>query len=110
LAVQSEGDQKELLIKQLPDRKLDLAEVYVLDYEKDTHAAPNKDGVIVPGAKEYQVIPVETFVSGEVFEGVEEKYLVCHPCHVHWVLVLSTTVFAQQTAVRATTPFAFAGC
>ena len=72
--MQSKGDNKELLIKQLPERQLDLGEVYVLDYEQDSHTTPKMTGVIVKGATNYQVIPVETFISGDAFEGVEEKY------------------------------------
>lgn len=79
--MQSEGDNKELLIKQLPERQLDLGEVYVLDYAQDSHTTPKMAGVIVKGATSYQPIPVETFISGDAFEGVEEKYVVCSPTH-----------------------------
>ena len=75
--MQGADENKELLIRQCPERQLDLGEVYVLDYETDKHATPKISGTIVKGACNYQVIPVETFVSGHAFEGVEEKHLVC---------------------------------
>lgn len=91
LPMQGAEEGKELLIRQLPERQLDLGEVYVLDYETDTHATPKISGTIVKGAVSYQVIPVETFVSGNAFEGVEEKYLVCvHTImHNYWCMHIS---------------------
>jgi hypothetical protein len=74
--VQGEEENKELL-KNLPDRTLNLGEVYVLDHEADTHSTPKVTGIIEKKPISYQVIPVETLISGEAFDDVEEKHLVC---------------------------------
>lgn len=73
-----QGDEldQELLIKRNPDGALDLHEVNILNHEDDTHARPRYTGIIPRTPGQYQSIPVETVMSGDILDNVPEKKIV----------------------------------
>lgn len=76
-----QGDEldKELLIKRNLDGALDLHDVNILNHADDTHTTPRYTGIIPRAAAQYQSIPVETVLSGDILDNVPEKKIVRPP-------------------------------
>lgn len=88
-----QGDEldHEILIKRGAGGELDLRDVTILNHEDDTHCTPRYTGMIPQTPTQYQSIPVETMMSGDILDNVPEKKIVRSHCFGREYIVVSTS-------------------